>query len=95
MQKLLQYSDLDGKVVKKYRPMYICQVFVEKAYIKPANILLVHDMTPMMASSNFNRWLNTPTENKVPGKDKYKQIIKKIRYERTLTLKINSENQNE
>lgn len=46
--------------------MYMCHVFVANAYMTPANILLVHDMTPMMASSNFNRWLNTPTENKVP-----------------------------
>lgn len=47
--------------------MYICQVSVAKAYMKPDRILLVQEITPMMASSNFSRWLNTPTENSVPA----------------------------
>lgn len=56
--------------------MYMCQVFVANAYIKPDRILLVQDMTPIMASSNFKRWLKTPTENKVPGK--LKKFVKKL-----------------
>lgn len=46
--------------------MYICHVFLAKAYINPDSILLVHEMMPMIASSNFNNWLNTPTEKRVP-----------------------------
>lgn len=54
----------------------MCQVFVANAYIKPDRILLVQDMTPIMASSNFKRWLKTPTENKVPGK--LKKFVKNL-----------------
>lgn len=44
----------------------MCQVLVANAYMNPDKILLVQDITPIIASSNFKRWLNTPTENNVP-----------------------------
>lgn len=51
---------------KFHIPKYSCHVVTANAYTKLDRIFDIEDITPIRASSIFNRWENTPTEKIVP-----------------------------